>query len=123
MVKLDRLQLRVMKVLWKQQEASVSEIREILKPYRHLAITTIGTVLTRLKQKSAVDYRKRGREYIYFPLISEKEVRSTIVSSVVDQFFQGDSIQLANYLLKEEEFTPEEIEKLRKLIDNYEHGQ
>lgn len=116
-IKLDELQLKIMKVLWTQGEASVSDIQQDLKAERNFAITTISTVLQRLYKKEIVDFHKVGRQYIYKALISEKETQSSMTSNLIDQLFEGKSSVLVNHLLEEDAFEAEELERLRKLIE------
>lgn len=116
-IKLDDLQLKVMKVLWQKGEATVVEIQEALKKNRDFALTTIATVLKRLHKKEIVDYRKAGRQFIYFPLISEKQTQNSMAGNLVDQLFEGKSSVLVNHLLEAGEFDAQELEALRKLIE------
>jgi predicted transcriptional regulator len=117
-MKLDELQLAVMKVLWRLGAATVNQVRdELLKEGRELATTTIGTVLTRLEKKQAVAHRAEGRLYIYSPLITEKETRSSFLSSLIEQFFQGSSTALVNHLVKENEIDQSQLNELKKMLD------
>ena len=113
-VKLDELQLKIMKVLWQLGTATVVQIREALE--KAYAVTTIGTILTRLKKRHIVDYEKQGRQYVYRPLISEDAVQDSMVDTLVDQLFEGNSSNLVNHLLKKSEFDATELEELRSLI-------
>ncbi len=117
MAKLDKLQWLIMRVLWAKEEATVLEIQEALKNHKKLAPTTIGTVLSRLRKKGIVTYRTVGRQYVYRPLITESDTKSSMVSSLVDQLFQGNSSQLVNFLVNEQALTQEELEKLKNLIE------
>lgn len=117
-IKLDDLQLKIMKALWQLGEASVSDIQEVLKQEdRTFAITTIGTILQRLYKKQIVSYRKSGRQYIYQPSISEKDVQDSMTSNLVKQLFKGKSSMLVNHLLESEDFDPEELDRLQQMIE------
>ncbi len=116
-IKLTDLELKVIKVLWDLEEASVNQIQAALKIEREFAITTISTVLKRLKDKNAVDFRKEGRQFIYNTLISEKETQSSMTSNLVNQLFEGKSSVLVNHLLEADAFEAEELERLKKLIE------
>ncbi|CAN5166479.1 BlaI/MecI/CopY family transcriptional regulator [soil metagenome] len=117
-IKLDELQIAIMKVLWELKEATVVQVKDSLKEEdRELAPTTIGTILSRLEKKGVVDHRSEGRLYIYRPLITEEETKSSMVSILLDQLFQGDSTSLVNHLLKESEFDKDELQKLKELIE------
>lgn len=122
-IKLTDLELKVIKVLWDLDEASVYQIQESLKAEREFAVTTISTVLVRLKKKGTVDSRKEGRQLIWKALISEKETQASMANSLVDQLFDGKSSVLVNHLLEEEAFEAEELERLKKLIEEAQKRQ
>ncbi|EAY26552.1 BlaI/MecI/CopY family transcriptional regulator [Microscilla marina] len=123
-IKLDELQLAIMQVLWDKGEATVAEIQEALKGSRDLAITTIGTVLSRLEdKKKAVTHVTQGRKYVYQAVISEQETKSSMVHSLVKQLFKGRSASLVNHLLQEDELDKNELEQLKEMIKNAEKKQ
>ncbi len=123
-IKLDELQLAIMQVLWDKGEATVAEIQEALKDSRDLAITTIGTVLSRLEdKKKAVTHVTQGRKYVYRAIISEQETKSSMVHSLVKQLFKGQSASLVNHLLQEDELDKNELEQLKEMIKNAEKKQ
>lgn len=118
-IKLDDLQLKIMKVLWKYGELAVSQVQDYLKEEeeREFAITTINTILQRLYKREIVNYRKAGRQYIYRAEVSEKETQTSMTSSLIDKLFKGKSSVLVNHLLESSEFEAGELEKLKLMID------
>lgn len=117
-IKLDELQLAIMKVLWAKGKASSAEVTQELQKKRSIALTTVATVLQRLEKKEILGYEKNGRQYLYFPLITELETKSSMVNSLLNQLFQGDSSQLISHLLNESQFDSNELDRLRKEIDD-----
>ena len=122
-IKLDELQLKIMKVLWSLEKASVNQIQETLKVEREFAVTTINTVLQRLYKKGIVNFHKEGRQYIYKPMISEKETQTSMATNLVEQLFDGKSSVLVNHLLEENAFQAEELERLKKMIEEAQKKQ
>ena len=116
-IKLDELQLKIMKVLWENGDSSVGQIQQILKEEREFAITTISTILQRLYKREIVNYRKEGRQFIYTASISEFDTQSSMTSNLVDQLFDGKSSILVNHLLEADSFESDELEQLKKMIE------
>lgn len=116
-IKLDDLQLKIMKVLWDLGEASVGQIQAALKAEREFAITTISTVLQRLHKRDIVDFHKEGRQYIYKALVSEKETQHSMTNSLVEQLFGGKTSILVNHLLETDSFETDELDHLKKMIE------
>ena len=118
--KLGDLQLAIMRVLWKQGEASVAEVHQPLHEERGLATTTIATMLVKMEHKGVVSHRVDGRRYIYRPIASESQVRRTMVGEITDRLFHGNPAALVSHLLEEHEVDQEQLEELRALIANHE---
>jgi predicted transcriptional regulator len=120
---LGDLQLAIMRVLWSRSEATVADVHEALEPERGLALTTIATMLTKLEKKGVVDHRADGRKFIYRPLVSEGQVRRSMVSDLTSQLFRGDVTALVNHLLAEHEIDRGELAQLRELISDHERKE
>lgn len=120
---LGDLQLAIMRVLWSRSEATVAEVHEALEPERGLALTTIATMLTKLEKKGVVDHRAEGRKFIYRPLVSEGQVRRSMVADLTSQLFRGDVTALVNHLLAEHEIDRGELSQLRELISDHERKE
>lgn len=114
---LTELQLAVMRVLWLRGEATVLEVQEALQPKRPLAQTTVATLLSRLEKRGVVAYRMDGRQYVYRPLITEDDVRSSALAEVKELLFEGDVTTLVSQLLTADEVGPADLAKVRKLIE------
>jgi BlaI family penicillinase repressor len=120
---LGDLQLAIMRVLWSHGEATVADVHETLEPERGLALTTIATMLTKMEKKGVVDHRAEGRRFIYRPLVSEGQVRRTMVSDLTSQLFRGDVTALVNHLLSEHDIDSEELAQLREMIASRERKE
>ena len=113
---LGDLQLAIMRVLWNRGQATVAEVHETIEPERGLALTTIATMLTKMEKKGVVDHHAEGRRFIYRPLVSESQVRRSMVADLTSQLFRGDVTALVNHLLSEHEIDDRELTQLRELI-------
>jgi predicted transcriptional regulator len=114
---LTALQLAVMRVLWGLGEATVVEVQEGLRAERALAQTTVATLLSRLEKRGVVAYRTEGRQYVYRALISEEDVRGSVLAEVTDRLFHGDLTTLVSHLLAGVEVNAAELTKVRELIE------
>lgn len=115
-LELSELQLAVMRVLWQQKKAAVAEVQEALKSERDLALTTVATVLTRLERAGLVAHRAVGRHYMYRPLVSEEEVRRSMVSALAERLFEGDVAALVSHLVNAREIKPGDLARVKQLI-------
>jgi predicted transcriptional regulator len=117
---LGELQLAIMRVIWQRGEATVADVHESLREERGLALTTIATMLKRLESRGVVDHRLEGRQFVYRALVSEDQVKSSMVGQLTSRLFKGDPLALLNHLLTEYEIDPDELPRLAELIDESE---
>lgn len=114
-IALSDLQLDVMRVLWRG-EASVADVAAALAAERGLAHTTVATLLTRLAKRGAVEPRRDGRQLYYRALVSEPQVRRTMVGDLIQSLFQGDPKALLAHLVSEREVAPGDLAKVQALL-------
>lgn len=112
-------ELRIMKVLWRLQRASVADVVAAL-PKPPLAYTTVLTMLRILEQKGAVKRELDGRAHIYFPAVKEDDAARNAIGDIVQSFFKNSKTALAMRLIAEEKPDTEELAHLKALIAQYE---
>ena len=122
-VALSDLQLHLMRALWRAGELSVAEAAEALADERDLAYTTVSTLLSRLEKRGVVAARRDGRVLYYRPLVSEAQVRRSMVSSLIEQVFSGDPGALLAHLVREREVAPGDLEQVRALLERDSAGR
>ena len=116
-IKLSQSQLGVMKILWQQGQCSVSQVRQHLNELKPLAPTPVATVLKRLEEKGIVGFEKQGRQYMYFALVSEEQVQSSMLGNLLTHLFNGKAETLVHHLVDQEQVSAEDIEKIKALLD------
>ena len=114
------LEEKVMEVLWKKGNATVSEVRKALKD--EFAHTTIMTILDRLYKKGILKREKEGKGYRYYPIVSKEEFERMVAKKVVKDITKTDpSLAIAAFEGIVENLSKEDIEKLKKLIEEKEN--
>lgn len=110
-------ELDVMAVLWELGSATVPEVRErIADP---LAYTTVQTVLRILEAKGYVAHEEEGRFHRYHPLVDREEAGRGALGRVLGKIFGGSHELLLTQLLSQRDFTPEQIRRIRALLDEH----
>ena len=118
--KLHRLDLEIMKVIWELGQATVSEVLDTIN--RKLAYTTVATTMKHLEQKGFLTYIVDGRTFVYQPLIQEAEVSQSMLSDLLERFFDNSVERLVNTLLETEQIDSVELDRLQQLINRYKEG-
>lgn len=118
--RLTDLQLAILQVLWERGSATAQEVTEALRKERGLAQQTIATLLTRLERRGIVRHETRQRQYHYLPLVTEPEVRRSMVADLTDRLFEGDVAELVTHLLSAREISSGDLARVKKLIAAHE---
>jgi BlaI family penicillinase repressor len=79
--------------------------------------SAVRAMLTRLEAKGHVRHREEGLRYIYVPTKSRASAQRTALSKLVRVFFGGSPRDTATALLKQEEWSDEELDALRSEIE------
>ncbi|AKN30432.1 beta-lactamase [Clostridium carboxidivorans P7] len=117
MPKISDSEWEVMKVLWKKSPITSSEIIEALKEYISWSPKTIHTLISRLVNKDAIEVKKTEPFYLYSPKISEDECKKVETKSFIKKVYDGSIHLLISNFLKDEKLSGEEIEELKKILD------
>ena len=114
---LTETELELMTILWKLNEASVNDVLNELPKSRHLAYTSVSTILRILEQKKVLVSRKEGRGHIYSPLIKKGQYESTSLQHLVAKVFDGDPSTLVRRLIESKDLDSSELEQIRELLN------
>lgn len=114
--RLGDLQLRIMKLLWSQREATVAQVHQAVAGERDLAYTTVATMLRKMEARGLVTHRLDARSFIYRPAIAEDAVSRGMADHLVDRLFEGSLADMVRHLLSTREVSREELSKLEQLI-------
>ena len=115
-LRLGDLQLAILRVLWAQGEATVTEVHDVVGPERGSASSTIATMLSKMEARELVTHHKVGRQFVYTPLVEEDSARRSMVQDVKARMFGGDPLELLSHLVREEELGTDDLTELKALI-------
>jgi predicted transcriptional regulator len=122
-VRLTELQLEIMGVLWKRGSATVAEVHAAVGTKRGLAPATVATLLRRLEKKGAVAHETEGRQFVYRAVITSAAARRSVLSEVAERLLPSDIPALINQLLASHKIGAEELEQVKKLIEERERAE
>jgi predicted transcriptional regulator len=109
---------RVMSVLWEKETASVADMVAALKKKKAVTYSTVQTILRILEAKGYVAHEKVARAFIYRPLVDQRQARRRALRHLVTRLFNGSPSLLVLNVLEDDEIDDEELNRLRKLIQN-----
>ena len=111
---------RIMEVIWARGSATVAEVVEALDSKD--AYTTILTLIGILKAKGYLSRRKEGRAHVFTPAVDRDTVARKAVHQLLSRFFAGSRSELVLSFLRDDELTPDELDKIKREIMQSERG-
>ena len=115
--KISESEWQVMKVLWNKSPLTANKIVQILSKETQWKRETIRTLINRLVKKKALNFKKQGRQYLYFPLVNESEAIMEETKSFLDRIHGGSIEPMLAAFVQNEKLTPEKISRLKKILD------
>jgi len=114
--KLSRREREIMDVLFALgNRGSAEEIRGRL--HDAPSYSAVRAMLVKLEAKGFVRHRAEGLRYVYVPTTSRATAQRKALQKIVSVFFGGSKRETVTALLKQENWTDEEIDALRAEID------
>jgi len=114
--KLSRREREIMDVLYALGDnAAAEDIRERLTDPP--SYSAVRAMLAKLEAKGVIRHRTDGVRYVYSPVTSRTTAQKKAVSNLMRVFFEGSASQAVTALLKQESWSDDELEALRKEID------
>jgi BlaI family penicillinase repressor len=95
----------VMKVLWEKSPLSASEVVEIFEGKSSWKAKTIKTLISRLVQKNALNYKEEGRTYHYYPVVTQEECLKAESQSFLKRIYGGALKPMLVHFLQEEKLS------------------
>jgi predicted transcriptional regulator len=114
------LERKVLEILWDKHEASARDICCALeKDGSRRAYSTVRTIINRLVHKKIVAQRieEESRTYIYTPILTKNALEKKIVHKMFGEMLQRFEQSTISYLAEELSETEEDIEKIKKKLE------
>ena len=117
--KLTDLELEIMNIIWKLEEATISEVNQILnqKKKKH-AYTTTATMMKILEKKKYLKSRKKDRAHKFIPILLKNQYEDRVIVDLVDNVFEGVSANLVLKLIDETKFDRDELDHIRQSLES-----
>ncbi len=117
---LTETELKIMKIVWEMAPASVNGVLEAWVDKPIPAYNTVLTMMRILERKGYLKHTKQGRAYVYEPLVNQTSARKKAVCHMVKSFFDGSPELLVLSLMKDANLSPEDIDRIEKMLEEKE---
>lgn len=120
-IQISEAELEVMKLLWKNEKMTSTEVVEELLKRSEWKDKTILTLINRLVKKGAINAKKEsGKAFWYSANIDEEEYKQEQSNSLINKLFNGSiSLMMSNFV-KSNNISNEDIEELKRILESRE---
>ena len=107
----------VMRELWAVGPMTTNQVVAALDTKTHWKPKTVQTLLSRLARKGALNFEKRGREYLFRPRVTAAQCEYAITRSFLGRFFGGELAPFLSRFVERERLSAKEIRELKRILD------
>jgi len=115
-IRLGRLELQIMSVVWDKGTATVHDVKEALSRGRKPAYSTILTMMRKLETKGYLEHDVAERTYVYRATLSRQAARHSLLGDLLERVFEGSPAQLVSSLVEQNQLTERELSEIKRLI-------
>jgi BlaI family transcriptional regulator, penicillinase repressor len=115
-------ELEILQILWQKNEGTVREVNEILNKQKEVGYTTTLKIMQIMLEKGLLSREEENRSHVYKAAVAESDTQNLLLNRFLDTAFRGSAMKLVMQALGNHEATKEELDDLKKMIENIEKG-
>ncbi|HEV3276850.1 MAG TPA: BlaI/MecI/CopY family transcriptional regulator [Terriglobia bacterium] len=115
-------ELEILRVLWDRGPSTVREVYEALSRRKAVGYTTVLKLLQIMTAKGVVSRNEEQRAHVYEARRPADETKRDLAGDIMQRVFGGSASQLMLHALEGRKTSHQEIEELRRMLDDYERG-
>jgi BlaI family penicillinase repressor len=109
-------------VIWKRKRATVREVHEDLSKQREIGFTTVLKLMQIMTEKGILERDTDVRPQVFWAARPQKQTQKMLLRDLLDDAFSGSPGALVLQALSLRKSTPDELQKIRQLLDKLEEG-
>jgi predicted transcriptional regulator len=114
---------KVMKIVWRRKSCSARDVYEEAGAAHGWAPTTTKTLLRRLVEKGHLTATAVGTSFLYRPARPAWTSLAGAADTLLDNTIDGMGGKLLAYMVKKSRLTPDDLARLRQLLDEHTAGE
>lgn len=120
---LTEVELQILQILWETGPAPVRVIHESLSKIRDTNYSTTVKMLSVMLDKNLVSRDEEERPHIYRPVVTRAKAQKRMLGTLIEQLYSGSTTSLVLQALSAKKTPPEELAKIRQMLDQIEDEQ
>lgn len=116
-------ELEILRVLWARGPSTVREVHDALKTTKALGYTSVLKFLQIMTGKGTVRRNESQRAHVYEACVPAEQTKRQLAVDILQRVFEGSASQMMMHALAGRKASREEINDLRRLLDDYERNR
>jgi BlaI family transcriptional regulator, penicillinase repressor len=116
-------ELEILRVLWSRGPSTVREVHDALSGEKAVGYTSVLKFLQIMTVKGLVRRNESQRAHVYEAGLPAEQTKRQLAGDMLQRVFEGSASQLMMHALAGRKASRQEIEELRRLLDEYERSR
>ena len=116
-VKPTESELEILQILWEKGACTVREVHEILTKNKEAGYTTTLKLMQIMHEKNLVQRDTTSKTHVYKALASQQKTQQQLLSKLINNAFSGSAASLVMQALGNHKSSHDEIEAIKKYLD------
>jgi BlaI family penicillinase repressor len=116
-------ELEILRVLWTRGPSTVREVHDSLNQKRAMGYTSVLKFLQIMTAKGTVRRNETQRAHVYEACLPAEQTKRQLAGDMLQRVFEGSASQLMMHALAGRRASRQEIDELRRLLDEHERNR
>ena len=113
-------ELEILHVLWERGPSTVREVHQALGDKRPIGYTSVLKLMQIMTAKGTLRRNEEQRAHVYEAVQPAEKTKRQLALDVLQRVFDGSASQLMMHALADRKASKEEVDELRRLLNDYE---
>ena len=113
-------ELEILHVLWERGPSTVREVHQALSDKRPIGYTSVLKLMQIMTAKGTLRRNEQQRAHVYEAVQPAEKTKRQLALDVLQRVFDGSASQLMMHALADRKASKEEVDELRRLLNDYE---
>jgi BlaI family penicillinase repressor len=116
-------ELEILRVLWSRGPSTVRQVLDALTEKKEMGYTGVLKLLQIMAAKGTVRRDESARAHVYEARRPAEQTKRQLAGDMLERVFEGSASQLMLHALAGQPASREEIDELRRILDEHERGE
>jgi predicted transcriptional regulator len=116
-------ELEILQVIWSRGPSTVRQVHDALSEAKDIGATTVLKLMQIMTDKGLLHRDESVRPQVFAPARTQRHTQRQMLGDLVDRAFGGSPGSLVLQALSSKKTTPEERERIRRMLDELEEDR